>query len=269
MISEPLNYIAGGRLGDFMQMMYVVHQIYEKTGQKANLYITDNLNYGGDQFSRPLDNLYKELQPILVQQNYINKFEILTGHIDDFINLNDWRLPGNLIAPEKFPWTNLMNIVYLSEYDTLTYQPWIKYSRVNLGFKNTVVIHRASYRTTNMVNFEQLINDNNCVFVGFDESQYEAFEYKHLLPFFKAETLSDFLAILNGCKFYVGNQTAPLSMASAMGVPRLAELCGLDAVHYVGEEKYFNNLNWVSNVHNHNCLDTINNFIKYNHLSNN
>ena len=261
---EPLNYVAGGRLGDFIQMLYVVNQIYQKTGRKANLYITDNLNYGGDQFTRPLDNLYKELQPILAQQDYINKFEVLTEHIDDFINLNDWRLPHNLI-PEKFPWTNLMNSVYLGGYNGLAYEPWIKYPKINLGFKDTVVIHRASYRTTNMIDWEQLIRDNDCVFVGFDQSQYDSFEYKHLLPFFKAENLGDFLAILNACKFYIGNQTAPLSMAHSMGVPKLAELWDQDAFHFIGEEKYFKNFNWVSSAHNYNCLDTINNFIKYNH----
>jgi hypothetical protein len=264
--NEPkhINYVVGGRMGDFFQVMYVVQQNFKQTGNAGNVYITNDLTYGGDAFTKPLEVLYNELLPIMNQQEYINKFEILNNQITRYVNLNNWRLPQNL-KPENFPWINLFNNVYLKEcVNKLTYQPWIKYSGVDLRFDNKVVIHRAHYRITeNKINWEQLIRDNDCVFVGFDTIQYEKFPYKHMLPFHKMETISEFCSILNGCKFYVGNQTGPLSIAHAMDTPRLAELCDSDAVHYVGEEEYFTELNWVSNMHPIPHLKTINNYIKY------
>jgi len=77
------------------------------------------------------------------------------------------------------------------------------------------------------------------------------------------EDLEEFCLILNSCKFYVGNQTGPLSIAHAMDIPRLAELCDADAVHYVGEEKFMPKLNWISNQHSFNYLDTIYDHINY------
>ena len=260
---ETIDYIVGGRMGDFFQVLYVAHQNYLQTGKKGNVYITNNLDYGGDAFTKPLEVLYPELLPIMNQQDYIEKFEIFNNQTNDFINLNDWRLPENF-KPENFPWINLFNKVYLTQYEKLTYQAWIKFSDVDFRFKDKVVIHRAHYRTTeDEINWEQLIRDNDCIFVGFEETQYDAFPYKNMLPFHKIDTLGDFCAILNACKFYIGNQTGPLSIAHAMDIPRLCELWDIDAVHYVGEEKYFKELNWVSNVHPMPILGTINNHIKY------
>jgi hypothetical protein len=261
--NNTIDFVVGGRMGDFFQVLYVVQQYYEQTGKKGNVYITNDLSYGGDAFTKPVEHLYPELLPIMNEQDYINKFEILNGQTTNFINLNDWRLPENL-RPENFPWIDLFTKVYLKQFSNLTHKAWIKFSRIALGFKDTVVIHRAHYRITeDEVNWEQLIRDNKCVFVGFDNIQYENFPYKDMLPFHKMSDLSEFCAILNGCKFYVGNQTGPLSIAHAMDVPRLAELCNVDSIHYVGEERYFKELNWISNVMPIPILRTVNNHIKY------
>lgn len=261
--NNTINYVMGGRMGDFFQVLYVVQQYYKKTGKKGNIYITDNLSYGGDAFTKPLNILYPDLVPILKEQEYINKFEVFNGQVDNFINLNDWRKPNNL-QPKNFPWINLFNKVYLSEFNDLTYEPWIKYHEVNNDFKDVVIIHRAHYRITDdTINWQQLIRDNKCVFVGFDDIQYDRFPYKHMLPFHKINNFTEFCAILNACKFYVGNQTGPFSIAHAMDVPRLCELFSVDACHYVGEEQYFNKLNWVSNVHSHTNLKTIDQYINY------
>jgi hypothetical protein len=52
-----------------------------------------------------------------------------------------------------------------------------------------------------------------------------------------------------------------------MDVPRLAELCDMDSIHYVGEERYFPELNWISNMHPTPVLRTVNNHISYKPLN--
>lgn len=265
--NNTIDFVVGGRMGDFFQVLYVVQQYYEQTGKKGNVYITNDLQYGGDEFTRPLEQLYVELLPLMKEQEYINKFEIFNYQTNDFINLNDWRLPQNLKV-ENFPWVDMFTKVYLKKFNNLTHKAWIKFPRIAPNFKDVVVIHRAHYRITeNEINWEQLIEDNNCVFVGFDKIQYENFPYKHMLPFYKMSDLSEFCAILNACKFYVGNQTGTLSIAHAMDVPRLAELCDMDSIHYVGEERYFPELNWISNMHPTPVLRTVNNHISYKPLN--
>jgi hypothetical protein len=258
-----INYLVGGRLGDFFQTLYVIKQKYKQTGKKGNVYITDKWEeYGGDVFREPLTKTYNELLPLIYEQEYINNFEIFNYQIDDFINLNDWRSKDNLIV-DNFPWIKLFNKVYLSDFNDLTYEPWIKTSKNNHGFNDLVVIHRAPYRTTDKINWEFLLKNNNCIFVGFDWAQYLKFPYKHLVGFHKIETISELCSILNTCKFYVGNQTGPTSIAHSMDIPRLIELCDEDAMHYVGEEIYLPKLNWISNVHTAINLKTIDSYINY------
>jgi len=260
---EAIDFLVGGRMGDFIQVLYVVQQYYEQTGKKGNVYITDDLRYGGDIFTRPLKNLYEELFPIIIQQEYINKFEIFDNQTNNFINLNDWRLPEYL-KQENFPWIDLFTKTYLQEFKNLTHKAWIKYSGIDLSFKDKVVIHRTHRRVTeNEVNWEQLIKDNKCIFVAFDETPYNEFPYKDMLPFHKIDSLSEYCSILNSCKFYVGNLTGPTSIAHAMDIPRLIELCDIDSIHYITEERYFKELNWISNIMPKPILRTVNNHIKY------
>lgn len=260
--NPPYNFLIGGRMGDFIQVLYVAYQYYQQTNIKSNIYVTNDLVYGGDKFHKPIEQLYKEFFPVLEQQEYINSFEIFNNQTKDFINLNEkWRVID--FHKDKWPWINLFNQSYLTEFTDFKYGPWVKIIGSKEEFKNKVIIHRAYYRTTNSINWKYLIKNNDCVFVGFEDTQYNKFPYKHMLPFYQMEDLEEFCLILNSCKFYVGNQTGPLSIAHAMDVPRLAELCDADAVHYVGEEKFMPKLNWISNQHTFNYLDTIYDHINY------
>lgn len=260
---NTIDFLVGGRMGDFIQVMYVVQQYYQQTGKKGNVYITDDLRYGGDEFTKPLINLYDEISPIMNEQEYINKFEIFTQQTNTFINLNDWRLPP-FQKQENFPWIDIFTKTFLPDFENLTHGAWIKYSGINLNFTDTVVIHRANYRITeDEINWEQLLSDNKCVFVAFDEKSYNEFPYRHMLPLHKPKDLSDFCSIINGCKFYVGNQTGLTTIVHAMDKPRLFELCDIDSIHYITEERYFKELNWISNIMPKPILRTVNTHIKY------
>ena len=50
--------------------------------------------------------------------------------------------------------------------------------------------------------------------------------------------------------FFNSGELSLLAMASALDVPRVAELFGrniIDYIHYVGEEKYSKNMSWFLN----------------------
>ena len=95
---EPvLNYICGGRLGDFIHALYVVKCKYTQTGKKGNVYITDDLKWGGDGFAVSVKQTYTELYDIVIQQPYIENFSIYNGQPVKFdVNLNQFRSYSNL-----------------------------------------------------------------------------------------------------------------------------------------------------------------------------
>ena len=71
-------------------------------------------------------------------------------------------------------------------------------------------------------------------------------ELIHRLEFLLFDSMLDFCRAIAGCKFFIGNQSSPLAIAQSLDVPRLGELSNGDSVHYVGEEKFFPMMNWVS-----------------------
>jgi len=63
-------------------------------------------------------------------------------------------------------------------------------------------------------------------------------------------SIDDWLMNIKTSTLFMGNQSSPLAMASALDVPRVAELFGkniIDYIHYVGEEKYSKNMSWFLN----------------------
>lgn len=254
-----INVVIGGRLGDFFQMLYVLKQKYALNGDIFNVYLTEYVDlHECDVFIKDLNQTYKELYPIMIQQPYINTFNIFNFQIEKYINLNVWR---RYMDKNLWPWTNILNTVFLNNIENLEYGRWVQFDKKNDLFKNKVVIHRGLYRNTNLINWKFLVENNDCVFVGSDYKQYSEFKYRYNVPFQQFNTLSDLLSILNSCLFFVGNQTGPLAIANALNTPRLGELWDVVAVHYINEHFYTPEFNWISE--NDNYFGTINKYINY------
>jgi ADP-heptose:LPS heptosyltransferase len=72
----------------------------------------------------------------------------------------------------------------------------------------------------------------------------QAFGYK--MDFYHPKDLLEHFQIINSCKFFIGNQSAPLAMAHSMDVARLAILSKSDEIHYIGEEKFSRNFFYIA-----------------------
>lgn len=253
------DVVVGGRLGDFFEMLYVLNQKHNLNGDKFNVYITENVElHGCDNFKIPLKNTFESLYPIIIQQPYVNKFEIFDFQITEYDNLNIWR---KRMYEDLWPWTRMLNTLFFDEEPELKYGAWLSFDGKNDLFKDKVVIHRISDKVNNLVNWDYLTKNNECVFVGLSYWEYEAFPYRYNVPFHKYKTLSQLVAILNSAKFFVGNQTGPLSIANAMNVPRLGELWKIAARIHKNQHIYTPEFNWISE--DDFFLGTINNYINY------
>jgi hypothetical protein len=67
---DPIQYICGGLLGDFIQSLSIPYEKFKRTGRRANIYLADG--FGGDNFRFGLQNTYNDiLHVFLFIQKYI------------------------------------------------------------------------------------------------------------------------------------------------------------------------------------------------------
>lgn len=86
--------------------------------------------------------------------------------------------------------------------------------------------------------YKELIKDN-VKFICSDITQYEHFPYYHRVELLHTDTLYKMCQEIAACNIFIGNQSAPLAIASAFGKKRIAELRkNPDAPHYEKDKKY-------------------------------
>lgn len=226
-----MNFLLGGRLGDLFHAMYAA----KNTPGKHMLYITDRRDLHSDGFLNPLKETYHEVMPIVLHQDYCDGFQMYN---DEPIaqNLSMWRRYAYSAS-----WTQLLSNTFNVPVNG---EPWIKFFKQN-GWSDIIVVHCSNNVARRGHNWDTVLNmyEGRCVFVG-NESEYSAFGYN--IPFHKPASLSEHMMIINSCKFFIGNQSCPLAMAHALGVPRLAMLNEIDKLHYTGEERFHKEYYWIA-----------------------
>ena len=250
-ITNTRNYICGGRLGDLIHCLYVIMAFHKISGVSGNLYITDDLKWGGDGFSCPLEQTFNELYTIVSKQSYISKFAIYKNENID-VNLNDFRKSHSLYNDS---WCNIMSKMFAVP---LLSGPWIDMS-TNTDYTDTILIHRSVHIQRQLSSLLQLLipiaKENKCYFIGTKE-EYEQFPLKALVSWKNLPTLMEKYVAINSCKLFIGNQSSPLAMAYSLNKPCLAELT---------EGQFYNKdvyptFNWISNQGRHLPTLTTNKF---------
>lgn len=243
-----INFVCGGLLGDFIQCLFAVKQICEVKNEKANLYITNQPEHGGDKFKYTIDIVYEELLPILIKQNYIQNFEIYQNQTKDFINLNNFRKSPLLY---KNNWTEFLQ----SSFD-FSYKPpykWISIESSDSKFKDKILIHRSMkvQRQTPNFPFQKLIDKygDKLVFISNEPKEYDSFPFKSQIPFHRVNNLSELFIAINSCEFFIGNQSSPYTIASSIDKTRVLELGDCpDKFSSIGENKYSTQILDISDV---------------------
>ena len=211
-------------------------------------------------FSKPVSEAVKDLKDLLYGQDYIQEIEAYSGQDLNSFDYSPFRYRDSPLL-FKSCWTSIYNDFFNLSED-YAYGPWIKVDP-NYEMERKVLIHRSRKvnpdgypdRCTDIIDWDHLIQNNECIFIGFEHWQYDIFK-KEISPkslskleFVLYDSIYEFCRSIAGCKFFIGNQSSPLAMAQALDVPRLGELSNVDSVHYVGEEKYFPKMKWVSDSH--------------------
>jgi hypothetical protein len=217
-MKDTKSYLQEGKLGDFIHSLVVCKFNWEFFGYKADLYISNDAGH----FEKGLEFTYNDLKPILEKQEWLNSFNIYNGEIID-VNLTRFRQSRFLYT------TNWIEIYFKEFFDDM--MPPNEYSWIELEkdetLSDTLVINRSmkpmSEKTKGV--YQGVLNEfEKKVFICFDESQYQTFPLKDQCEMLKVNSLYEFFAKINGSKLFIGNQSGPMSWATAMNIRRGIEL---------------------------------------------
>jgi len=265
-----VNFLMGGKLGDFLHSMFAVKQICQHKNAKANVYMYDI----GWEFG--IENTCDELKPILEQQDYINSLNVLESekyHLEPIqnqaqntpITIFDEKLLqegyidlGRYIA-SPWLWKECWSDLYSKTFDfsiSGDYQ-WIKYDKINPKIENKILIQRkANIKRNPKFPYREIIDNygkENILFISSSDTDYEEFPYKDEIPFYKLKTLDEWFTAMNSASMVIANLSAPAVMSHALDKVRIIELDETpDQFHCIGEEKYSQNVKWFVNEINNN-----------------
>lgn len=241
-----INFVSGGRLGDFIHSLYVVKNICEQRNAKANLF----LNEGGDTWTFGIEKAFHDLYPIISKQPYIENFAILPTDISLFtyIDLNDWRKEVATTHAEtgKYNkcWSDLLSQHYGFEIPK-KYQ-WLFVDEVDKNTVGRIVMHRSKrHHAWDSAWRKNTFQNPTPMFATTDQSEFEEFILRDEVIPYILPTVSEWIVAIASCKIFIGNQSAGFAIASALDKKRIVELYPDAAPFYVGEEKYSNNINWI------------------------
>jgi len=176
------------------------------------------------------EDMYNRIVPLLEHQNYIKKVKKIdlskpiTEDIFIDYDLDVFRkMPINFQAGSISRWYFYVFNVYpdLSE-------PWITVEP-NYEYKDYIIVNRTSrYRNTQInggINYNFLSKYQNIIFTGV-ESEYN--EFKIFVPnsqFLQTDNFLQLAQHIAGCKAFIGNASFCFSLAEAIKMKRVLEIC--------------------------------------------
>lgn len=218
-----MNYLIGGLLGDFINCLAVPKLNFDVTGKKSNIYIDCVKN---EKFKTGLEQTYKDLKPILLAQPYINIFSIYKKeHID--INMLHFRKPLKQYRKKCSYWLEFLFHFYCKNIKPTKEFKWLYSAEKNKKFKDVVIIHRPYYRQITKCSkerYEDIINNNNTVFLCHDLRDYNEFPLKNKIEVLHLSNLINIINVIDSCKQFIGNQSAYYCIANSLNINRGIEV---------------------------------------------
>ena len=210
---KPINYIGGGRLGDFILSLSVINEMFYKTGRKACLYLSNK----GDTFSFGLEKSYKDIYDLIISQPYISSFHIYDNQSVD-IDLTLWRQSPLLYVKN---WFHIYSNTYNVEWGQ---HKWLSLPILN-EYENIILISTNSYRFPKFIDFKNIHERYNekIMFISQDIEYYTDFKTRTNLdiPFIQPNSFIELCSIINSCKLFIGNLSCPLTLAFACHKPHV------------------------------------------------
>jgi hypothetical protein len=232
---HELNLTHSGNAGDIIYALPTIKKISEITGVPINLYLRlgrpmDLPNYS----SHPLGNVMlnqkmaEMLFPLIRLQAYISKCEIYNDQIID-IDLDYFR--SGLVPMNKGNIARWCS--YITGVSPELWKAWLLVEP-DTSFSDSIIIARSGRYQNKYIDYSFLSKYDNLKFIGI-ESEFK--DIKRSIPKLEWIEMENFLQMaqtIAGCKFFIGNQSFPYSVAEALKVPRILEVA-FDVINVVPE----------------------------------
>jgi hypothetical protein len=221
-----LNVVHSGNIGDILYSIPFLLGILERkkyTGINFYLRLNTPAQYSN---KHPLGNVllnraYADaLLPLLKHQGYINEAVIYTHQrididLDEFRKLPIYFQTG--VIPRWYFWLGD------AEYDLS--RPWVFASPADNKYKDKVLVSRTHRHRSSIINYKFMnAYAKDIVFVG-TEDEWKLFkvECPDCTEWVMFKTVLDMAKAYAACKFFVGNQGMPYTLAESMKINRLLE----------------------------------------------
>jgi hypothetical protein len=214
---EPIIYISGGALGDFINQLSVINEKYLTTGRKGMLYISSR----GDVFTFGVERAYTDTEKLIKSQPYIHDYKIHNGEAFD-VDLTTWR-SSKLLMTASF--AHIYNKEYSVEWGK---HKWITCND-NPKYKDKILVHCSKKRLNYSLNYDGLFNNipiEKFLFVTMDREEYSNFSAisKRSIPLELFTDYGLFIEAICNCGDFLGNLSSPFAVAFAAHRPCVAML---------------------------------------------
>ena len=198
---EPIKYLSGGKLGDFLNQLSVICEKYYETGRKGIIYIYD-LPQIDDKFIFGLKKTHEDTYNTIASQIFIKDYTIYNNEIVDY-DLSSWR--SNQVSDN---WHN----IYKKKYNV----SWGKHKWLTCNYdskwSSSIIFNVTPYRfiSSNVINIlKNIITENidKCIFVSNEKEHYDHFskELNISIKYYQPSNFDETITIVNSCEMaYLG-----------------------------------------------------------------
>lgn len=222
-----ISFSHAGNAGDIIYSLPTVLSICKQKQDKAAFFLKTNV-YAAyyPNAIHPLGHVrlskeYAEaLIPLLKQQDFIEhsaihtneKIQVDLDHFREFtMDITRIHLPRRYFY------------VFHANYNLAL--PWLNV-QANPNFKDFILVNRSKRYRNLAISYKFLKNYKSVGFIGL-EDEFEDFrkEVPSANVFIKAKDFLELAQVIAGAKLFIGNQSFAFSLAEALKVPRILEVC--------------------------------------------
>lgn len=237
-------------VGDLIASMCGLKSVARKLNRTVNLYqwldVQANYYQGA---VHPVTNskgvqvcmnskIFEMVKPLVESQEYINSFNVWKGEkVDVDLDIIRNKLFVNL------PYGAIQSWVMIAYPDMAAdiSKPWIKVDASD-KYKDKVILNFTERYRNTMINYFFLKDyQEHLVFSG-TETEHSKFcnMWNIDVPRIPLNNFLELAEYIKGCRFLLGNQSSAWNIASAVGSPRIVEICQFapNCQPFVGEDNF-------------------------------
>jgi hypothetical protein len=237
---QELNFLHSGNAGDIIYALATIKKVQELTAARCNLYFRLGQplklrHYKTHPMGTVMLNqkMAEMLFPLIQPQCYITRCEIYADQKID-IDLDYFR--SGLVPLDKGNIARWCG--YITGVTPELWKPWLKVEP-ETQYADSIILARSMRYRNILASYKFLNKYPNLKFIGIEEEFKDMKKHIPHLEWVPVNDFSQMASIIAGCKFFIGNQSFPFSIAEALKVPRILEI-SFEVINVVpeGEKAY-------------------------------